>query len=264
MKRAVYDIAALIVRVVVGVIFVAHGWQKWQSGLGTTSAGFAQMGVPQPQLAAAFSTIGETVGGALLIIGLLVRPAALVLLIGMVGAIMFGHWGKGIFVQEGGWELPAALGSVALLFLALGGGRLGLDGIIHGSYRRRARQRAAEKASAGRPAPGHREDTLPIHRDEQPGYREGTQPGYREEPPNPGGYGDTRSGYQEERPQSGDREDTQPGYREDTGRGPQGETRHTVPRQPSGHRSDALSPEDMRDLDALIGDEHRRPKPPNR
>ena len=168
MKRAVYDIAALIVRVVVGVIFVAHGWQKWQSGLGATSAGFAQMGVPQPQLAAAFSTIGETVGGALLIIGLLVRPAALMLLIGMVGAIVFGHWGKGIFVQEGGWELPAALGSVALLFLALGGGRLGLDGIIHGSYRRRARQRAAEKASAGRPAPGHREDTLPIHRDEQP------------------------------------------------------------------------------------------------
>ena len=155
---------------------------------------------------------------------------------------MFVPLGQGDLRPGGRLGAARRAGLVCLLFLALGGGRLGLDGIIHGSYRRRARQRAAEKASAGRPAPGHREDTLPIHRDEQPGYREGTQPGYREEPPNPGGYGDTRSGYQEERPQSGHREDTQPGYREDTGRGPQGETRHTVPRQPSGHRSDALSP----------------------
>lgn len=241
MKRVLYDIAALIVRVVVGVIFVAHGWQKWQSGLGATSEGFAQMGVPQPQLAAAFSTVGETVGGALLIIGLLVRPAALVLLIGMIGAIVFAHSDNGIFVQEGGWELAAALGSVALLFLALGGGRLGLDGIIHGIYRKRAQRRAAEKA---RPAPGRREDTQPVYRDEQPAYREDTQPVYREEQP---------------------RDGTQAGYREDAGPSSQDETRrHTVPRQPSGHRSDALSPEDMRDLDALVGDEQRRPKPPNR
>ncbi|MFI7453729.1 DoxX family protein [Nonomuraea sp. NPDC049714] len=246
MKRAVYDIAALIARVVVGVIFVAHGWQKWQGGLGATSEGFAQMGVPQPQLAAAFSTVVETVGGALLIIGLLVRPAALLLLIGMIGAIAFAHWNNGVFVQEGGWELAAALGSVALLLLALGGGRLGLDGIIHGIYRKRAQRRAAEKASAGRPAPAHREDTQPVYRDEQPGYRP-------ERPPRE----DTQPVY---------RDDTQTGYREDAGPGPQDETRqHPVPRQPSGHRSDALSEEDMRDVNALIGDEQRRPpKPPNR
>jgi putative oxidoreductase len=248
MKRVLYDIAALIVRVVVGVIFVAHGWQKWQSGLGATSEGFAQTGVPQPQLAAAFSTVVETVGGALLIIGLLVRPVALLLLIGMIGAIVFAHSDSGIFVQEGGWELAAALGSIALLFLALGGGRLSLDGIIHGIYRKRAQRRAAEKAPADRPAPAPREDTQPVYRDEQPGYQEEHRPGYREE-----------------RPQSGYGDDTRPGYRENPGPGPQDETpRHTVPRQPSGHRSDALSPEDMRDLDALIGDEHRRPKPPNR
>jgi putative oxidoreductase len=254
MKRVLYDIAALIVRVVVGVIFVAHGWQKWQSGLGATSEGFAQMGVPQPQLAAAFSTVGETVGGALLIIGLLVRPAALVLLIGMIGAIVFAHGDNGIFVQEGGWELAAALGSVALLLLALGGGRLGLDGIIHGIYRKRAQRRAAEKAR-----PAYREDTQPAYRDERPAYREDTQPVYRDEP---SGYReDAQSGYREEQP----RDDTQAGYREDVGPSPQDETRrHTVPRQPSGHRSDALSPEDMRDLDALVGDEQRRPKPPNR
>lgn len=246
MKRVLYDIAALIVRVVVGVIFVAHGWQKWQSGLGATSEGFAQLGVPQPQLAAAFSTVAETVGGALLIIGLLVRPAALALLIGMIGAIAFAHWNNGVFVQEGGWELAAALGSVALLLLALGGGRLSLDGIIHGIYRKRAQRRAAEEAPADRPAP--------VYRDEQPGYREDTQPVYQDE--QPGYREDTRPGY---------RDDTQAGYREDTGPSPQDETqRHTVPRQPSGHRSDALSPEDMRDIDVLIGDEHRRPKPPNR
>jgi putative oxidoreductase len=160
-----------------------------------------------------------------------------------------------------------------LLFLALGGGRLSLDGIIHGIYRKRAQRRVAEKAPADRPAPAYREDTQPVYRDEQPGYREehrpgyreDTQPGYREERPQSGYGDDTQPGYREERPQSGYGDDTQPGYRENPGPNPQDETpRHTVPRQPSGHRSDALSPEDMRDLDALIGDEQRRPKPPNR
>ncbi|MFD2357392.1 DoxX family protein [Nonomuraea ferruginea] len=38
MKRVIFDVAALIARVVIGVIFVAHGLQKWTAGLGGPSA----------------------------------------------------------------------------------------------------------------------------------------------------------------------------------------------------------------------------------
>ncbi|HEX4816278.1 MAG TPA: DoxX family protein [Nonomuraea sp.] len=146
MKKAVFDVAALIARVATGVIFVAHGWQKWQSGFGGTAQGFREMGIPMPELAAGYATVVETVGGILLIIGLLVRPVALLLLINMLGAIVFAHWNKGVMVSEGGWELAGALAALSLLFLALGGGRLGLDGLIGSVFRRRGgRHRAGDE-----------------------------------------------------------------------------------------------------------------------
>ncbi|UBU13264.1 DoxX family protein [Nonomuraea gerenzanensis] len=145
MKRVLFDVAALIARVATGVIFVAHGWQKWQSGLGATTQGFREMGIPMPELAAGYATVVETVGGIFLILGLLVRPVALLLLINMLGAIAFVHGGKGVMVGEGGWELTGALGALSLLFLALGGGRIGLDGILGAMFRRRSERRAAEE-----------------------------------------------------------------------------------------------------------------------
>ncbi|MGW0802191.1 DoxX family protein [Nonomuraea sp. NPDC002799] len=145
MKRVLFDIAALIARIVTGVIFVAHGWQKWQGGLGATTQGFREMGIPMPELAAGFATVVETVGGIFLILGLLVRPVALLLLINMLGAIAFVHWGHGLLAADNGWEFPGALAALSLLFLALGGGRIGLDGLFRSVFRRRAERRAAEE-----------------------------------------------------------------------------------------------------------------------
>ncbi|NUP68399.1 MAG: DoxX family protein [Nonomuraea sp.] len=144
MKRTLFDVAALISRVVLGVIFVAHGWQKWQGGLGAAAGQFREMGVPMPELSAGFATIVELVGGVLLILGLLVRPVALLLLIDMIGAIVFVHAGHGVLSQGGGWELPGALGALALLFAALGGGRFGIDGIFNSMFHRRKERRIAE------------------------------------------------------------------------------------------------------------------------
>ncbi|MGW4794744.1 DoxX family protein [Nonomuraea sp. NPDC004297] len=152
MRRVLFDVAGLIARIATGVIFVAHGWQKWQSGLGASAQGFREMGIPMSELAAGFSTVVETVGGIFLILGLLVRPVALLLLIDMIGAIAFVHGGKGVLSQAGGWELPGALGALSLLFLALGGGRLGLDGIFRAVSRRRADRRAAEAELAAHTA----------------------------------------------------------------------------------------------------------------
>lgn len=148
MKRVLFDVAALIARIVTGVIFVAHGWQKWQGGLGATTQGFREIGIPMPDLAAGYSTVVETVGGILLILGLLVRPVALLLLLGMLGAIAFVHGGNGVLTANNGWELPGALAALCLLFLALGGGRIGLDGIFNTMFRRRSERRVAEEELA--------------------------------------------------------------------------------------------------------------------
>lgn len=148
MKRVLFDVGALIARIVTGVIFVAHGWQKWQGGLGATTQGFREMGIPMHELAAGYATVVETVGGIFLILGLLVRPVALLLLLNMLGAIGFVHGGHGVLTANNGWELPGALGALSLLFLALGGGRIGLDGIFNTMFRRRSERRVAEEELA--------------------------------------------------------------------------------------------------------------------
>jgi uncharacterized membrane protein YphA (DoxX/SURF4 family) len=177
-QRNLFDLAALISRVAIGVIFVTHGWQKMQIGVPITAAAFNQMGIPLPQFSAGFAILVETIGGVLLIIGLLVRLAALGLLIDMLGAIIFVHGARGVLVQSGGWELAGALAVACLLLLAVGGGRIGIDGILHRSYRRRAERRAAEQDLAGhapptsiRPEAAPEADTAP--RPVQPAARDG-------------------------------------------------------------------------------------------
>ncbi|MFE3452726.1 DoxX family protein [Nonomuraea sp. NPDC059194] len=151
MKQGAFDLAALVARVVIGVIFVAHGWQKWQSGLGAVTGMFTKMGVPLPELSATFAAAAELVGGAFLIIGALVRLAALALFADMVGALVFVHAGKGVFVSEGGWELVGALAAGCLLLMALGGGRFGVDGLFVRSSRKKAERREAERADERAP-----------------------------------------------------------------------------------------------------------------
>ncbi|WP_181958528.1 DoxX family protein [Nonomuraea diastatica] len=214
MKRILFDVAALIARVVTGVIFLAHGWQKWQGGLGATAQGFRESGIPMPEVAAAYATVVETVGGIFLILGLLVRPVAVLLLVNMLGAIFFMHWGLTPMTADNGWELPASLGTLSLLFLVLGGGRFGLDGIFRSMSRRRAERRAAEADLAAH-APAARGTTTTGATTGAAGERAGGPT--------------TPEPTQEEPPQ--------------------------VPRQSSAPKDSKLSDKDMRDIDALVGDE---------
>src|ERR1700694_777995 len=101
----------LIVRVVLGVIFLAHGAQKvfgWFGGPGLRGviAYFKQaLGVPAPLTVLAALT--EFLGGVAMIVGLLVRPAAVGLIIVMLVAIATVHWKHGFFVN---WALEPGKG----------------------------------------------------------------------------------------------------------------------------------------------------------
>jgi putative oxidoreductase len=120
-------LAFTILRVIVGIIFLAHGAQKlFGFGLGGIIGGFTQMHIPLPTLSAPVVTFVEFLGGIALILGLFTRIAAILLAIDMVGAILFVHGKQGFFLPMG-FEYPLAL-LTANIALAMGGpGEYALD-----------------------------------------------------------------------------------------------------------------------------------------
>ncbi|HJQ45098.1 MAG TPA: DoxX family protein [Amycolatopsis sp.] len=130
-KSALRDIAVLLARVAVGVVFIAHGWQKFTEwGLSGTAAAFGQMGVPLPTVSAWFAAVVELAGGAALVVGLAVPVVGVLLALDMVGAFVLVHAGNGVFVGGNGFELVLTLAAVAIVLAAIGGGRFGLDRLI--------------------------------------------------------------------------------------------------------------------------------------
>jgi putative oxidoreductase len=125
------DVALLAARVGLGVIFVAHGWQKFATwGMAGTASSFAQMGVPLPEVSAWFSATVELVGGAALVLGAAVPVFGVLLAFVMTGALVIVHAGSGIFVDQGGFELVLALGAGALVLAAVGPGRWSIDAMV--------------------------------------------------------------------------------------------------------------------------------------
>jgi putative oxidoreductase len=124
------SVAALtLLRVGVGLILVAHGWQKLSDVSGTIQA-FAAMGVPAPAVATWLAIAGEFFGGLGLALGLLTPLSALGTGLVMVFAIAFVHMGKGLFAQQGGWEYPLTLLLVSVFFIARGAGPISADEVL--------------------------------------------------------------------------------------------------------------------------------------
>lgn len=123
------SLGLLVLRIVVGLIFVAHGAQKiFEYTLPGTIGSFADMGVPLPEIAAPFVAFVELVGGALLALGLFTRPVGILLAIDMIVAIVAVHLPAGLWVGEGGYEYVAVLGVAALALAFTGAGRFSIDG----------------------------------------------------------------------------------------------------------------------------------------
>lgn len=130
-SAAARDLVLLLARVGLGVIFIAHGWQKFNTnGLDGTAQGFQQMGIPAPTLSAYFAIAIELLGGVALIVGVLTAAAGALLALNMAGALVFVHLSNGVFVADGGWELVAALGLLSLTLAVVGAGRVSLDNVF--------------------------------------------------------------------------------------------------------------------------------------
>jgi len=125
------SLALLIARLGLGIVFVAHGWQKFdEMGVKAVGAGFTKMGVPAPEISAYFATFVELVGGAALLIGAFTAVAGLLLTIDMLGALLIVHLENGVFVTEGGYELVVALAVGSLLLAVFGAGKYSVDRLL--------------------------------------------------------------------------------------------------------------------------------------
>jgi len=122
-------------RVLVGIIFAAHGAQKlfgWFGGYGLAGTGeyFGSLGLHPGTLMALLAGAAEFFGGLALVLGLLVRPAAATLAFTMVVAIGAAHAGNGFFLDKGGYEYALALFAAAVSLLFSGGGRYAMDAAL--------------------------------------------------------------------------------------------------------------------------------------
>ena len=121
-----------VLRLSAGVIFTAHGAQKlfgWFGGYGLEGTGqyMASLGLEPGYLMALLAGSAEFFGGLALLLGLLVRPAALVLALTMVVAIVSAHLPNGLFLSNGGYEFGLALLAMSVVLAVQGGGRFALD-----------------------------------------------------------------------------------------------------------------------------------------
>jgi putative oxidoreductase len=126
---------ALALRLGAGVIFSAHGAQKlfgWFGGYGLdgTAAWMASIGLEPGMLMALAAGSAEFFGGIFLILGLLVRPSALVLAITMVVAIVSVHLQHGFFMSSNGYEFALALLAMSIALLFRGAGSIALDNVL--------------------------------------------------------------------------------------------------------------------------------------
>jgi putative oxidoreductase len=125
----------LPLRVIAGITFAAHGAQKlfgWFGGYGleATAGWMASIGLTPGMLMALLAGGAEFFGGLFLIIGLLVRPSAVVLAFTMVIAVVLVHLPHGFFMSNNGYEYALVLLAVSVALVIRGAGSLSVDNAI--------------------------------------------------------------------------------------------------------------------------------------
>lgn len=113
-----------VLRVVTGIVFLVHGYQKlFQFGIHGVAGMFGHFGIPLPMVSAVVVSFVEFVGGILLITGLATRVAAALNGIDMVVAILVVHLKNG-FSGPMGFEHPFTLLGACICLVLAGGGAL--------------------------------------------------------------------------------------------------------------------------------------------
>jgi putative oxidoreductase len=113
------DLAYWGIRASVGVIFLVYGIQKFDPMWQEILLGFglpAELQIPV--------ALAETIGGIMLIAGVMTRITGVIFSIILVDAIFHIRWENGFFIAQGGWDYDLALLAMVLYMLVMGPGRL--------------------------------------------------------------------------------------------------------------------------------------------
>lgn len=127
---AAEDAARLLLRVTLGVLMLLHGIGKLNGGISAITEMIGKAGLPGALAYGVY--LGEVVAPTLLVIGVWTRPAALVVAINMVVAVLLVHSGQlATLTPNGGWalELQALYLMGALAVALLGAGRISMGGV---------------------------------------------------------------------------------------------------------------------------------------
>jgi len=118
--------ALTFLRVVLGIIFLYHGYLKLfvPGGFTGTVNFFAAVKIPVPVYSALLVSVVEFVGGILLIVGFLTRWTSFIIMLEMLVAFFAVHLKNGLLVSKGGYEFVLVLIAALLVVLANGSGKL--------------------------------------------------------------------------------------------------------------------------------------------
>jgi putative oxidoreductase len=129
-------LALLVLRLVLGIIMIAHGYSKVFGGFSHVHDMVQHLGFPGWMAYLLAGT--EFFGGILMIAGLLTRFVAVAMLIDMSVAIWKIHWHNGL-KGPGGFEFPLSLAAIAFSLIFFGAGPIALDSMRKGSVRAKSK-----------------------------------------------------------------------------------------------------------------------------
>lgn len=128
-------LALLVLRGMLGAVFVAHGGQKlfgWFGGDGFAAevTSMRELGLEPATLMALAAGTSELAGGILVLIGLLTPLGALAITGVMIGAIAVDAWPNGFFVYNGGFEYNLVLIAICAALALTGAGHYSVDRVL--------------------------------------------------------------------------------------------------------------------------------------
>ncbi|HEX7420348.1 MAG TPA: DoxX family protein [Thermoanaerobaculia bacterium] len=157
MKPKPGDIAALLLRIVVGLIFIPHGYSKVFGSGGVASFASDLPSYHIPIFLGYIAAYAEFFGAILLIAGLLTRVDAFLLACTMAVAVAVVQLPDAMndvpaganrfFAAMKGIEMPLSLFAAAGALVLLGGGKFSLDAALKIEERLAGRRRATERPS---------------------------------------------------------------------------------------------------------------------
>jgi len=120
------NVSLLCLRLILAVVFLPHGWGKWERGITATSHWLGQKGYPLSTLMAALLIAFEALGPLLMIPGLFTRLVALGWIVIMTLAVLTVHLTEGLK----GMEFALVIWAGSFVLLLQGGGQWSLDHVV--------------------------------------------------------------------------------------------------------------------------------------